>query len=93
MAKGESKKPQPIHSMMTEELAKTKWCPMVRMVTGKIDQQSRASQHNGAQSSYNRVVDEALYAFPAGGGCIASHCMMWRNAEGDSGYCGLAGKP
>jgi len=25
--------------------------------------------------------------------CQGSMCMMWREADGDAGYCGLAGRP
>jgi hypothetical protein len=89
--------------MMTEKEANSKWCPMVRVVSGKVDPRTGASEHDGAQSSYNRVVDDSAWAFPKGGSCIGSGCMAWRWSEtqqepfgdgfvGVRGYCGLAGR-
>ncbi|HEY1858697.1 hypothetical protein [Acidocella sp.] len=87
--------------MMTEEEAKTKWCPDVRLRSA------------GEFPAYNRVQDlgapfpHAL--FPNAASCIGSACMAWRatdNAKQKSlpdgasppvfvaaGYCGRAGKP
>jgi hypothetical protein len=72
---------------MTEDEAKTKWCPHARVLDG--------SPPGGA--GVNRKGPEA------GVYCIASGCMAWRwsyspeTAEGNDvepeGYCGLAGKP
>ena len=87
---------------MTEDEAKTKWCPMVR-VTEKWPE--------GVTGSRNRVVicegdkAEILDTKLLGAACIGSACMMWRwkemslteatsinpNREA-KGYCGLAGK-
>ncbi len=74
---------------MTEDEAKTKWCPFVRHVW----------EHNvDFPGAYNRIV------VPDPGAnlnCVASDCMAWRwaaFAEGEEhagnvhGYCGLAGK-
>lgn len=72
---------------VTEEEAKTKWCP-----------EARAS-NNGEQPvtinrSYNAPDPDCL--------CIGSACMAWRwklqtrfdeEREGKLGYCGKAGKP
>jgi hypothetical protein len=74
---------------MTEDEAKTKWCPMVR---------------NGVNRNYPRqgYQGEIGDNNPPYSKCIASDCMMWRvtrnhNSEtGESfvtGYCGLGGKP
>ena len=78
---------------MTEEEAKTKWCPMVRFnYTGNGN-----TDHN--RGAY-------VNASPTPINCIASDCMMWvwqippNVAVSDSdtganreGHCGLAGKP
>ena len=63
---------------MTEEEAKTKWCPMVR--TGLV-----------AGMAVNHHAGSRLDAPPQGDvhdetRCVASDCMMWRGS-----YCGLAG--
>lgn len=60
---------------MTEEEAKTKWCPMIRtgMVAGMA-----VNHHVDMQPGGQGVYDETR--------CIASDCMMWRDS-----YCGLAG--
>ena len=79
--------------VMTEEEAKTKWCPHVRAMATFGDQFA---------GTYNRSIHDDL-PNPA---CIASDCMMWRwimsprdaaeiNSRGDagavpSGHCGLA---
>jgi len=74
---------------MTEQEAKTKWCPMIRSSAG--------IESNCATNTY----DES-YTHPS---CIASDCMMWRyKTNGQmgydrnpddiclaSGYCGLGG--
>lgn len=69
---------------MTEEEAKKKWCPMVRLI---------ATQES-IQPVYNRAANESPINLTA---CIASDCMMWRSHFEDTlkfnGYCGLGGKP
>lgn len=62
---------------MTEDEAKTKWCPMTRYSTWGIDGVSnRDNFHDG---------------FPLANSCIASLCMVWRwsykeeKREGHSG--------
>lgn len=66
---------------MTEDEAKTKWCPHARMVeTGP----------NGNSVARNRVTKvDAAFENPtvhadtlAGAQCIASACMAWRWSEG-----------
>ena len=76
---------------MTEEEAKTKWCPMVRFHKG-MDGDVYCSRPTGTATD-----DSAL--------CIASDCMMWRYVDYEyvipnsvppsskgklEGYCGLA---
>jgi len=79
---------------MTEEKAKTKWCPHVRM--------SNDSDPDNTNHSYNRDSHGRL---DKGCNCVASDCMMWREEEdqflanigglggsiikGEGGYCGL----
>jgi hypothetical protein len=64
--------------MLTEDQAKKTWCPFVRMVAGTIDLTDGKSAHSGVQPAYNRVVDEAKWAFPQGAACVASACGAWR---------------
>lgn len=73
---------------MTEEEAKTKWCPFVR------------SMFSSSAAASNRDSDGKA---TRGTRCIGSACMAWRWFETTqeqgklpppySGYCGLAGKP
>ncbi len=92
---------------MTEEEAKTKWCPFVRMIAGKIADDGK-SEHRDGTTPFNRIVDgeNGRYAYPrVAGCCIGSACMAWRYSvegldktteemrKGYPGYCGLAGKP
>ena len=80
---------------MTEDEAKTKWCPFARVYNLSIE------GHHGA---YNRVVigdeeDAFDSTNDAEGKCVASQCMAWRIFPGrvgefeSPGYCGLAGRP
>lgn len=63
---------------MTEDEAKTKWCPMVR--TGLVAGMA-VNHHIGRDGLHaGDVHDETR--------CVASECMMWRDS-----YCGLAGSP
>lgn len=80
---------------MTEDEAKTKWCPMTRHGYG--------SEGVGINRMHNNKQPETAR-------CIGSDCMMWRKggisyaadreySEQEleviysHGYCGLAGKP
>lgn len=79
---------------MTEEEAKQKWCPFVRI-----------NMPGSSQQGFNRTVRERDNSLlPPGAKCIGSACMAWRtsaisykNGEIDysksHGHCGLAGKP
>ena len=76
---------------MTEDQAKTKWCPMVRSLTFNADGVCAANQ-----AYKDGVVDMKLAM------CKGSQCMMWRDEKApiigqdrtqQYGYCGLAGKP
>ena len=85
---------------MTEGEARTKWCPM-----GRVLMESK----NGAGVSFVAINQgqETPGAGVKGPMCFGSGCMMWRWIgeykatkagpiwQGDSahGYCGLAGKP
>ena len=81
---------------MTEDQAKTKWCPFVRFGIDSLSGQltNRRTDHAKAQNV----------------NCIGSQCMAWRwimtpddamETDGvgrmgggtPTGYCGLAGKP
>ncbi|MCI0366686.1 MAG: hypothetical protein L0219_22715 [Phycisphaerales bacterium] len=82
--------------MYTEDEAKAKWCPFVRV--------SVVSDPVALTYAHNR--DDAQM-MSSGFNCIASQCMAWRehavmrqvkDAHGtitgiSTGFCGLAGKP
>ena len=67
---------------MSEEEARTKWCPYRREIVwfDSTGNQTPALSHNDGSLS-----------------CIASDCMMWRqwvpSSDGMKGFCGLGGKP
>jgi hypothetical protein len=75
--------------LISENVARTKWCPMVR-----IDNNNRL--HNSLTDGFQN--SEKMYH------CIAGDCMGWRKFqlshmkgtdEGveSHGYCGYAGRP
>jgi hypothetical protein len=88
---------------MTEDEAKTKWCPHVR--------HTALPMSNGDAAVYDNRSCEV--AFHVAGCCIASACMAWRwdadawtlafddkgpltrrkDYDEPQGYCGLAGRP
>lgn len=80
---------------MTEDEAKTKWCPFARTscasepITGNHAANRYSSGQRDGQGAHN---------------CIGSACMAWRQIRrwsdpfmeqpgSHGGYCGLAGKP
>lgn len=77
---------------MTEDEAKSKWRPMVRLTAGSAG--SRAP--NPWSPPANRIIDvdsKKAALNPLDARCIASECMMWRWGHEEEGWCGLAGKP
>jgi hypothetical protein len=72
---------------MTEDEAKTKWCPHVR--------HTALPMSNGDAAVYDNRSCEV--AFHVAGCCIASACMAWRwinpDSEAPEGFCGLASRP
>ena len=84
---------------MTEELARTKWCPMVR-----FEGDSGGTFNRGVNAPMNNP-EISNTCIPC---CITSECMMWRDDTTNTGssikepngtlttirtgYCGLAGK-
>lgn len=84
---------------MTEEEAKTKWCPFARVVA--------YTAREAGQAAFNRACgpNDGANTRPAAL-CFGSACMAWRTAQvgrvlpGDEhktyreqGFCGLAGAP
>lgn len=81
---------------MTENDAKTKWCPFTRTMASLPENDSSITSINRAGQE-----DEAP-ALPQIVCCIASECMAWRWArdvrevsslDRRPGFCGLAGVP
>ena len=68
---------------MTEDEAKTKWCPVVRAAYVAGDAHGIAAVNRNPDKTNNTTSVN----------CIASECMMWRWDEQQSsadGHCGLA---
>jgi hypothetical protein len=68
---------------MTEDEAKTKWCPQARVPTH--------TGHCARNRDLPLVNDDGRPS--VGTYCIASGCMAWRETSTRHGYCGLAGRP
>lgn len=84
---------------MTEDEAKTKWCPFTRLLTHVSAQDGQGRYYEGGYS-YNRSPDDGEGYTPPSTFCIASACMAWREVcprpsdrTKTQGYCGLAGAP
>lgn len=89
---------------MTEDEAKTKWCPFARV--GAADHEAHRNPPYVVEGiALNRVETRDQIGLPAGSLCVASTCMAWRwlpetewvladpnePAPVRGGYCGLAG--
>lgn len=64
--------------LMTEEQARTKWCPHARVMT-----LVRSGDESGTYGPHNRVADAVESRFQCGepATCIASGCMAWRGEK------------
>jgi hypothetical protein len=69
----------------TEVEAGQRWCPHAREATPV----GKGKKDIAIGNRYLTMKDD--YPNPAGARCIASHCMSWRWAGAERGYCGLAG--
>lgn len=70
---------------MTEDDAKTKWCPHTRdLFTLEFDDRNSPV----AATAINSASGKDKNALPT---CKGSVCMMWRGHVTGHGYCGLAG--
>jgi hypothetical protein len=69
---------------MTEEEAKTKWCPFARL-TFSTEGFAAGNRFDDCAWAEKRAL------------CIGSDCMAWRwsvkDYPGEGGFCGLAGTP
>ena len=75
---------------MTEDEAKTKWCPHKRVVIVSDDLSDLCPSHNliAFDGKPDLAKDAPHYR------CIGSACMAWRfNISMATGFCGLAGRP
>ena len=70
--------------MVTEEEARKKWCPFVRLMSVA----KRDGKRDTAVTAFNRIAltsDAATHDMsPAAARCIASECMAWRWGEIES---------
>ena len=60
---------------MTEDEAKTKWCPFARVVLADPDKESRAIVPHHAAYNMTKLIGEDDRSYVP---CIASTCMAWR---------------
>lgn len=67
---------------LTEEEARTKWCPMARMLW---------ADHIGGAWCVAAVNRDHLGHIPHGSSCLASGCALWTWVDGyeEKGRCGL----
>lgn len=73
---------------MTEDEAKTKWCPFVRVLLDTPDLKGTGNRLSSLEADLDNPVQAR---------CIASDCMAWRwigppRDQPRHGVCGLAGK-
>lgn len=93
---------------MTEDEAKTKWCPQTGVAAQPIGFGGRLEWNRSPRDVSLPVGENSSTAVHSMSRCIASACMAWRwddirpptqGLQPDephprpSGYCGLAGRP
>lgn len=70
--------------MLTEEEAKTKWCPYSRVIVAKTSTGTQATVDR-LQAACNRIDNgPATWAAPDASCCIGRACMAWRWFDGVS---------
>lgn len=76
---------------MTEQEAKTKWCPFARVLDWAVEAPSMREPAQMMFAATNRYL-APNNDMPT---CIGSACMAfrWDDYEQTDGYCGLAGRP
>lgn len=76
---------------MTEDEARTKWCPFARVPHEALDREPVYSSDNVERFTKRAVTVNRSESgtVKVGALCIASACMAWRWP----GFCGLAGAP
>lgn len=79
---------------MTEQEAKTKWCPFARV---DADGAAGANRYPEVEADGSTIPEDQRVT-PLTNTCVGSACMAFRvetDAYGPTGkvYCGLAGKP
>lgn len=85
--------------MITEEIARTKWCPFTRTVSVVQAGDHRSDKYlvvNRSAFSDEITINDETGLNPTA--CMASGCMAWRWFDGEGsperrGFCGLAGQP
>jgi len=80
---------------MTEDEAKTKWCPFVRAIGAVSDDAAANRWPTDPDGEFDDTLGLDAWGHPHAL-CIASQCMAWRTGpqlgeRRDGGYCGLAG--
>jgi len=72
--------------IVTEEVAKTKWCPFIRITAAQITEGHVVTTNRGEILNYNNINNTL---------CIASKCIAWEyniDKEIGTGYCTLCQK-
>ena len=81
--------------MMTEEKARTKWCPFSRVVETKAEHTIHGSYNVFKRhSSFNRINnDENKLVQEPATNCLGSKCACWEwiDKPNDLGKCGMVG--
>ena len=72
---------------MTEEEAKTKWCPFARSIPARRAKDG-SIEHDGGVPAFNRynTDEKGVTTLPGSGMCIGSACMAWRSSKPEIEY-------
>ena len=65
--------------ILTEEEARTKWCPMARTMVV-------TPEYQGTGNRINHMNDEIIVTNPTECRCIASECAIWQWSKNDREY-------
>lgn len=82
-----------VRDMLTEDEAKTKWCPLVRVLEFEDKHAGAGKTYEWVAAAVNRSASDII-----SNSCVAAKCMFWRWSQQDregvpTGFCGAAGLP